>query len=114
MKVKDLIKQLSEFPENTEIKFYNGFVDDFQEIDIQENLLIKEKPKAWLPIVNAQNRELGRPEVTKLNRKTEWELWNEFVSPEHLKEFYSQKKVLLLSGKLRGKVCHDRIGSIEY
>ena len=43
MKVKDLIKQLEKFPENMEVVFYNGFVDDVQ--PISKELVVEELKK---------------------------------------------------------------------
>lgn len=118
MKAKDLIKILQKNPEQ-EVKFFNGYVDDWMNITIQEETLIKEKPSHLLEIANYQRKSLGLPEYTpndvkKFKQFSNWGFPNEFADYEKEKKNYSFKKVFLICGKKRGLSTFDRLGDIEY
>ncbi len=89
MKAKDLIKILSEHPER-EVKFYNGYFEDWADITVHSETLIKEKASYLLERVNQQHSVNGWPlinmiEALKIKRtwelpfkKIEWYSKNEF------------------------------------
>ena len=125
MKIKnvgELKKFLENFPDNMEIKYYNGMVDDWHNIDVIENVLFKEKPAFTLKLINYQRERNNEPKLTKLTkgsfRAREWEFANEFnqtfLDAAEQKRCFSTKKILLFQGKTRGKSTFDRMGDINY
>lgn len=117
MKAKDLIKILEKNPE-LEIKLYNGFIDDWMDIDISEDILVKEKSSFLLKLINYERKRDGLPEIDKLSKtnykKRTWEFPNEFVDYERDKKNYSFKKVICINGKRRDLSVFDRLGETEY
>jgi hypothetical protein len=113
MKVKDLKKILGQYPDNMDVFAHNGFVDDFQDIAIDEDVLCKHKPSHLFKLINLQRKERGVEPIKNLKGcKTKWEYLNEF-SDSFPKE-HVVKKILLIQLKKKGKVVHDRLGAIEY
>ena len=115
MKIKNVgeLKQyLSSFPDKTEIKFYNGDVDDWHDIIVDEDKLIKEKPLYTLETINYYNESKGLSKWNKLEKgrykERDWEFINSFIAdrlerhPEDKKN-YSFKKIILFQGRERGK-----------
>ncbi len=126
MKIKnvgELKKYLEQFPDDLEIKVYNGIVDDWHNIDVNEQVLIREKPKYTLETINAENIRNGQPLWKKLlpnqYKIREWDFINDnlkFIfhkSPKE-KNNYFFKKILLFDIILRNKRAYDRIGTIRY
>jgi hypothetical protein len=117
MKAKDLIKILEQNPEQ-DVKIYNGFVDDWMDIEIYTFELVKEKPSTTLNMINYQNQKKGLPLWDKLQKGKykirEWEFKNSFVDYEKYKKDYSFKSIFLLQGKSRNKSIFDRFGTIKY
>ena len=94
MKVSDLKKELDKYPDNMDIKFYNGMVDDWMNIKLQETEVVMDTPA------------LSKILYPNSKKRKEWEFPNEFVNyndPKQ-KKFYRFKKILLIGGKLRGKM----------
>ena len=118
MKIKnvgELRQYLSSFPDKTEIKFYNGDVDDWHNVIVDEDELIKEKPSYTLETINYYNESKGLSKWEKLERgkykEREWEFINSFLAdslerhPEDKKN-YSFKKIILFQGMERGKFIY--------
>jgi hypothetical protein len=88
MKIKnigDLKKYIADLPDSMEIKYYNGMVDDWHNVDVLETELIKEKPSFTLKLINAFNEREGKPLWDKLKKGSfkprDWE-FNEFIEEE--------------------------------
>ena len=136
MKVKDLIKHLEKFPENMEVVFYNGFVDDVQPISntfIQENLkkhsLLYYKNGFMYDFYNKHDRnyniEPSDEEMRNIEKRAD-EMYkspnNEYVKYYNnideldTKDWFDKKikKRLLLQAKITNKTYFDRCGSISY
>lgn len=122
MKIKnigDLKKYIADLPDNMEIKYYNGMVDDWHNVDVLETELIKEKPSFTLKLINAFNEREGKPLWDKLKKglfkPRDWE-FNDYIEEENkdLLKCFSRKKVLLIQGVKRGKSSFDRMGEIDY
>lgn len=117
MKAKDLIKILEQNPE-MDVKFYNSFVDDWMDIQVDEFTLVKEKPSFTLELINWQNEKQGLPLWDSLKgknyQKRDWQFQNMFTDYNRDKKNYSFKKVFLLQGKKRGITTFDRLGKIKY
>lgn len=121
MKIKnigDLKKYIANLPDNMEIKFYNGMVDDWHNVDVLETELIKEKPSLTLKLINYQNERDGLPLWDKLKKGSykarEWE-FNDFIQEDsELMKGFNRKKIMLIQGVKRGKSSIDRMGEIEY
>jgi hypothetical protein len=93
MKIKnigDLKKYIADLPDSMEIKYYNGMVDDWHNVDVLETELIKEKPSFTLKLINAFNEREGKPLWDKLKKGSfkprDWE-FNEFIE-EGLESFF--------------------------
>ena len=112
MKVKDLKAALDKFPDDMDVVAYNGFVNDWHNIELDPTILIKEKPKQLLEAINKQARERGYKECTKAPKR-DW-VFPGYQSEQLLKHFYSKKKVLLINLINRDKSVSDRLGKIEY
>jgi len=123
MKIKnvgELKKYLEQFPDKMEIKLYNSMVEDWTNITVNEDDLVKEKASYLLYLINSQNELQGKPKIDKLSRISgEYVLINTFLEedlkdhPEEKKN-YLFKKILLFQGTSRNKSTFDRLGSIDY
>ena len=119
MKIKtvgDLKKYLEGIPDKTEIKYFNGMVDDWMDLDIYPETLSKYKPKFELMIVNLQRLQDGKPELTKLGRQSEWEIDDNsgYDDEDELNKNRIFKNILMFGGKRRNKSSFDRMGNIDY
>ena len=126
MKIKnvgELKKYLEQFPDNLEIKYFNGMVDDWHNVNVVEHELVKEKPSFTLKLINHQNERNGDPIWDKLKpsqyKVREWELRDSldeelFRDDPSMKKEFSFKKILLFEGITRGLSSFDRMGSIHY
>ena len=123
MRKMALIKLLESIKGNPEVVLWNGFVGDWQSIDqnIEQIKLVKHSREFLEFTINHQNTELGLPplsedEITARVKEEEWDLPNQFVEPERLNDWYGsrRKRLVVLSGKARGKSTWDRLGTIEY
>lgn len=121
MKVKKLIELLESLPKNQDVFMFNGFTEDWHEIEINEDELSRLKtPKLKEFIVLERFQRSGLPfpdkatlknEAAKLNVKpNSWE-FNTYAADENL---YNYKTVSLICGKRRGKTYIDRLGSCGY
>ena len=123
MRKMALIKLLESIKGNPEVVLWNGFVGDWQSIDqnIEQIELVKHSREFLEFTINHQNAELGLPplsedEITARVKEEEWDLPNQFVEHERLNDWYGsrRKRLVVLSGKARGKSTWDRLGTIEY
>jgi hypothetical protein len=112
MKVKELKKLLEEYPDNMDVLFYNGLVEDFQDITIRPEELEKQKPSSLMRLIN--NKPDKYKTVTIKQCKTTWQLPNPFGTEDWWKKEHSYKKVLMIYTYSKGKTYSDRLGSIEY
>lgn len=137
MKVKDFILELQKLPQNLEIVFYNGFVDDVQ--PISKNFIVQELKKYNLKYYQDVltyeyyrknkidlNQELSQTQITEINKKAK-EIYskNNKYEPRDsdmncvdidFSNWYQKKtkKRILLQANRAGKVYSDRLGKIEY
>lgn len=113
MTIGQLKKELDKFPDNMEIKYYNGFVDDWHDISLEECELYKDT----LETINANVKYMCNLRKTEFTPKTkvkqDWNL-NILPIPQDHRIMYKFKKCLLICGKKRNKSCGDRIGTISY
>ena len=126
MKKNDLIKMLEGIKGNPDIKLWNGFVGDWQEVgDISPHDLIKQSYEDWVRCVKYERIRDGKPEdfefsaeeqveLKKLYHSHEWD-FNRYVTKEDIKKgYYKRKTIWLLQAKVRGKSSWDRLGTIRY
>lgn len=120
MKKKQLIKMLEEIEGNPEIVIWNGYVDDYMNIDKEtfKITLVKETESF---IYNALKHEWCQlndtfmipDEVQKrlearakeLHKKREYDFANPYVKPEEHEQWYGKKTLTkyVITPKLRGK-----------
>lgn len=133
MKVKDFIMELQKLPQNLEIVFYNGFVDDIQ--PISKNFITQELKKHTLKYYEDVlmyefyrknkidfNQQLTETQITEINEKAKEQYKrNKYEYIDYNNEidytcWYEKKtkKRVLLQTKTTGKVYYDRLGKIEY
>ena len=135
MKVKDLIKHLEKFPENMEVVFYNGFVDDVQ--PISKELVVEELKKHSLKYhengflmdwYNKHSNDYSKnPSENEMNSIKQKAL-ERYKSTKEYVEFHDNfedldtrgwfdkkiKKRLLLQAGRANKTYFDRSGTISY
>jgi len=125
MKVKKLKEILDKLPDNLDVKMLLPEVEDWVDFKMKEIHLCRLKKEVKVEVINAKNKDLN--ENHGLNKKTDYTLkdvknddWEfvgdatSFTDPEDFKEWYEEKKALLIVNKQKGKVCHNRLGTIEY
>lgn len=123
MKKNDLIKLLQSIEGNPDVLIYNGFVEDYQDLDrnyiptklykycknFLKKMLILENLRDNINTIGISDKELNN-----IYRNHDWELVNEFCSEEDLKNRYTSKKVVIFNTKSRNKETFNRLGSIKY
>jgi len=122
MKVKDLKKFLSKYPDTMDIKMNIPLVDDWADIKIQPTHLKRMKKSEHVAMCNWQNKEynLGRPkkkitDTDVKNKKMTWEYANVNIDKENgVLDVYQYKEALVITSVFRGKKTFDRLGTIEY
>ena len=130
MKKNQLIEQLQKIKGNPEIKMWNGFVEDWTNIELVECELVKrckeyirwgieeewkqENRSREIPAdVQQHLDELIKEQV----KEEEWDFPNQFIkTEEESKRWYSKnkKKFVMIDAKKRNKSCFDRLGEISY
>ena len=129
MKKNQLIEQLQKIKGNPEIKMWNGYVEDWVNFKLVENILVKkceslirfgiemewkEKNQSWEIPADVQQRldEIIKQEA----KKTEWEFPYLHLSEEQQKTWYgkNRKKIIVIDAKPRNKSTEDRLGEISY
>jgi hypothetical protein len=128
MKKSKLIEILNSIEGNPEIKLWNGFVQDYVEIDPTpvESVLTRMSLDYWLESCRLQDciqlkdwsHQMPQEEIDQLKKNyrdvCKWEM-NDFVKPEDVKsKYYKNKKVVILQAKIKGEDTFDRCGSIKY
>ncbi len=132
MKKDKLIALLQEIDGNPDIYLWNGFVDDW--VDIESSLVktefVKHSKSHVAGLIRFQYmQQVGTFELTeqqevKVSAIVEnsynkhykaWDLPNRFVNDEQFKQWYDKKKVVyLMNTKTKGVTYSDRIGDMSY
>jgi hypothetical protein len=130
MKKNQLIEQLQKIKGNPEIKMWNGYVDDWMNIQLCEQEFVKESEDfirwsiemAW----KERNQKWEIPEEAQIQieevikerlKDRQWELPNQYLqTKEDAERWYgkNKKKFVLINGKTRGKSIEDRLGKVSY
>jgi len=130
MKKNQLIEQLQKIKGNPEIKMWNGYVDDWMNIQLCEQEFVKESEDfirwsiemAW----KQRNQKWEIPEEAQIRieevikerlKDREWELPNQYLQTKEDEERWygkNKKKFVLINGKTRGKSIEDRLGKVSY
>ncbi len=130
MKKNQLIEQLQKIKGNPEIKMWNGYVDDWMNIQLCEQEFVKESEDfirwsiemAW----KERNQKWEIPEEAQIRieevikerlKDREWELPNQYLQTKEDEERWygkNKKKFVLINGKTRGKSIEDRLGKVSY
>lgn len=132
MKKNELIKLLQDTPGNPHIMFWNGFVEDVQDVsnkieqaelvketvDFLYNCLVHERMKdlnSWDPLPEDVLQQI-KIQAVKCHKEQQYELPNSCVKESEFERWYGKrtKKILILSAKRAGKTTYDRLGKIEY
>lgn len=127
MKKNDLIKMLQELPGNPDILLWNGFAQDWMDIEkeLVPHILVKQSEQDYSKHCafeikrdkNDFNYELTDAEkldTKKWYRNVSWE-FNSFVTKEDITtKRYKQKNIFFLNAKTRGINTFDRVGDITY
>lgn len=132
MKKDKLITLLQSIEGNPDIYLWNGYVEDYMDIEprLQECLMVKESKDhvhKYIRFQYMQNKrvfELTPEEEEQIKHDSEiswkkhysqWHFPNPFVSADEFDQWYDKKKnVYLINAKLRGKVSWDRMGDVKY
>jgi hypothetical protein len=132
LKKDKLIALLQQIDGNPDIYLWNGFVDDW--VDIEPSLVktefVKHSKAHVAGLIRFQYmQQVGTFELTeqqevKVSAIVEnsynkhykaWDLPNRFVSDEQFKQWYDKKKVVyLMNTKTKGVTYSDRIGDMSY
>jgi hypothetical protein len=125
-----LIEQLQKIKGNPEIKMWNGYVDDWMNIQLCEQEFVKESEDfirwsiemAW----KQRNQKWEIPEEAQIQieevikerlKDRQWELPNQYLQTKEDEERWygkNKKKFVLINGKTRGKSIEDRLGKVHY
>ena len=123
MRKNDLIKLLGTIKGNPEIVLWNGFVEDYQQIE--KELVCVDLHKltfeGYKDRVNMQQLRAGLAPMLddelkslyRTHKVGEWELFS-YYPPDKENTDFRKKTVYLLEPKAAGKTTHDRSGSISY
>ena len=123
MKKNQLIEQLQKIKGNPEIKMWNGYVDDWMNIQLCEQEFVKESEDfirwniemAW----KERNQKWEIPEEAQIQieevikerlKDRQWELPNQYLQTKEDEERWyakNKKKFVLINGKTRGKSIED-------
>jgi hypothetical protein len=127
MKKNKLIKLLQEIKGNPDIYLWNGFVQDFVDIDSKfvQTVLVKETSEHLYGCLlgEAIKDKEKFPDLDKiqgdainLHKTCKWEFPNPFLDSEQYKRWYgsNEKKVVIIQAKVKGEVTWDRLGDIKY
>ena len=132
MKKDKLMALLQEIDGNPDIYLWNGFVDDW--VDIEPSLVktafVKHSKDHVAGLIRLQYMqqvgtfdltEQQEAEVSKIvdnsynKHYKAWDLPNRFVSDDQFKQWYDKKKVVyLMNTKTKGVTYSDRIGDMGY
>ena len=132
MKKDKLIALLQEIDGNPDIYLWNGFVDDW--VDIEPSLVktefVKHSKSHVAGLIRLQYmQQVGTFELTEQQEAEvsdivensynkhykAWDLPNRYVNDEQFKQWYDKKKVVyLMNTKTKGVTYSDRIGDMRY
>lgn len=129
MKVKDLIQQLQQLPQNQEIMIWNGYVGDVMPINplVVRTELVKLEfeeyvQRCFIEEVIHYGRDKNvvftEEEISELRQSYKehysFEM-NQYVTEEDIKSGrYRCKKICVLQPKPTGKKMFDRLGEVSY
>lgn len=126
MRKNDLINLLENIEGNPEIKLWNGFVRDWQDIDKTPVTIaiFKHSLDSYINTARMSGyayrkapRELSPQDVEELRKSYKninYEI-NPFVTEEDVKlGRYKKKKIILLQPKIKGQTSFDRLGEVNY
>ena len=126
MKKNKLIELLQNIKGNPDIYLWNGFVQDFVDIDgkFVECTLVKETEEhIEACLVGEATRDNVvtdydniKKDATKIYKELKWEFPNPYLDEEQYKRWYgkNQKKVVIIQAKVKGETTWDRLGDISY
>ncbi len=133
----ELFKMLEKVPDDSEILFYNGLVQDYQPIDnegVIERDTYRHSKIYW---ENGRKMDWYHKNDTSFNKKipddklliikkqaeedyqenyNEFEEANSFLEEKNYDKWYDPevKKLFAIQAGAANKTCHDRLGSIDY
>lgn len=119
MKAKDLIKILEKYPER-DVKIHNGYVNDWLDVDISDDDLVKMKTSYHINLINHHNKtddnKLTKEDYKNSNDiyKPKFEYKSEYVDYIKNKANYTFKPIFLIQGKNRGLSLRKPNGTIHY
>lgn len=95
MKKNKLIALLKAIEGNPEIYLWNGYTEDWMDVD-----------KEFIHCTFVKEHDKG----------SKFDFKNPFVEPSEMNNWYTshRKKVVIITAKSRGKTCYDRTGKINY
>ena len=118
MRKNELIKRLNNIPGNPEVVIWNGYVEDYQQLSptIKEAELVKLSKEFLAAFLSLNHTTPHQEDIDRAFRNQQWTFPNEFTNEEERQLWYGnhKKRILVLSGKLRGMTSHDRLGKIHY
>lgn len=120
MRKNDLIKMLQEIEGNPQIVIWNGYVDDYMNIDKEmfsitlvketENFIFNGLKGEWSQMnkswdIPEEVLEKLRERAKEIHQKREHDFANPYVTEEEFESWYGKKKLTkyVLAPKLRGK-----------
>jgi hypothetical protein len=130
MKKSQLIEMLNAIEGNPEIKLWNGYAEDYMDIDrdLVPVRLTKMTFDFYLEMCRLEHcMDTGadrktytftHDEIAELRQSYKdhygWE-YDQYVTEEDIaKKKYTKKDVFIVGAKLRGKKTFDRVGTLEY
>lgn len=123
MKKSELIKALNNIEGDPEIKLWNGFVGDYQDLseDLVSTFLMKDTLEGLRYWIDGENLIDGCPKITEEALKEEfnkqqWKLCECFENDSERRKSlgYHKKEVVVLQSASRGLKTWDRVGEIHY
>jgi hypothetical protein len=131
MKKNKLIELLQAIDGNPDIYLWNGFVEDWVDINpnFTEDYLVKQSIDHKLNCLKMEwcrdNNTFEIPDdvvvsiseyANKLAAKEKWDFPNRYVEQSEFKKWYgkSKKRIILIDAKHKGASYSDRLGSMNY
>lgn len=126
----ELLKLLEDVDDDTEVAFWNGYVDDYMSLSslevvslVKENvdfihsfLVLDFKRRNNIDVVSDEQNEKLLCEAKKLEKNRDWELPNPHLEPENYNIWYGteRKKLAVLFAELRDKTSFGRGADLKY
>ena len=132
MKKDKLIAMLQAIEGNPDIYIWNGFCEDWVDIEptLQKDIFVKYNKEHVINHIRMQYmNDVGRFELTAVEESriqaqgessyksfySNWDFPNRYVQEDEFKEWYSkQKPIYLINAKIKGAKMEDRLGSMSY